>query len=631
MPNDCNNTGSLNDPLGSPEQIGTNNSALKPYVAPTLEIGSLEISGLDPAACALNDQLRQEAYVAESLNISGAPINVFKLLGTHEQGQGSLLEKSTIISSTAFPGFPLTGINNGGTWKTQYSGQQVVDNKCFLGADFGIRKLIDGRNEYAPPRPNLYDVGAVKIKQADNPNQFARQVKAEIADGTCIASLAKFTGTGNGSISSIVVGDSVSECVITATAISSTQFQVYMVGIAGGPLPLGIATTGVQFNSLPVSFKIQSGNVSFTSGDVFSFSLQYSWKRIGIFNLIQSPEWQVLNFKSSLKARAVKITPTLFTGNEQWAITDFDVVDSAPSDINNIQDLFFNENRDRDYATTPVLIKAQYNPADSASDLSRFGLNILDQYSFTAAFSSIVQQVGRPLVVGDIIEVIPEMQYDQNLKPVRKFLEITDTGWASEGFTAYWKPTVFRFSAQQALPSQETRDIFGTIDTQKYIVADQILNNDISPQIDTTPLLQTEQIGIEASIKVPEVGSDEQVITNGQPLPNPLPQVNRLGNVPAAKHQGKQGRYIEDGLPPNGEPYGEGFKLPEVDSSNDGDYFRLNYPPETKIQPRLYRFSAIKNRWIYQETDRRAEYSSHKPSVRSILQSDTKQSLGKKT
>ncbi|MDV7390015.1 hypothetical protein RZS08_01625, partial [Arthrospira platensis SPKY1] len=112
----------------------------------------------------------------------------------------------------------------------------------------------------------------------------------------------------------------------------------------------------------------------------------------------------------------------------------------------------FNENRDRDYAKVPLLLKVQYNPTDSVSDLAKFGINILDQYTFTTSFNTMVQTLGRPIVVGDIIEVIPEMQYDHNLRPIRKFLEVTDAGWASEGFGPHWRPMVYRFQAQQALP-----------------------------------------------------------------------------------------------------------------------------------------------------------------------------------
>ena len=332
--------------------------------------------------------------------------------------------------------------------------------------------------------------------------------------------------------------------------------------------------------------------------------------------------------------RAVRITPTIFSGTDSWEISNVDFLDSAPTNINNIQDLFFNENRDRDYAIAPLLIKAQYDPTDSANDLSRFGLGLLDQYSFTVSFATMVQTLGRPIVTGDILEITPELQYDQNLKPVRKFLEVTDTGWSSAGFSTHWKPTVYKFSAQQALPSQETRDIFGTMDTQKYLVADTILGDDVAEQLDITPLTITEEIIKNANDAVPERG-DKAVQKTLKPISHPLPPVNPKGQPAAITQQpapaGKQNLYVEDGLPKSGEPYGEGYKLPDVATISDGDYFRLYYAPETRIAPRLYRYSMVKNRWIFVEQDRRGDYSTHKPSMQAILQSDTRVGLGKKT
>ena len=77
-------------------------------------------------------------------------------------------------------------------------------------------------------------------------------------------------------------------------------------------------------------------------------------------------------------------------------------------------------------------------------------------------------------------------------------------------------------------------------------------------------------------------------------------------------------------MPPDGLPYGEGFKLPEVSASKDGEYFRLYYEPQLNISPRLYKFSLSKGKWIYMETDRRRETTSHKPSHSEIFNRTTK-------
>jgi predicted dinucleotide-utilizing enzyme len=59
--------------------------------------------------------------------------------------------------------------------------------------------------------------------------------------------------------------------------------------------------------------------------------------------------------------------------------------------------------------------------------------------------------------------------------------------------------------------------------------------------------------------------------------------------------------------------------LPDVAGQVDGAYFRLEYPPNLNLAARLYKFSIIKNKWVYVETDRRSKNNSHTPSQREIF------------
>jgi len=74
-------------------------------------------------------------------------------------------------------------------------------------------------------------------------------------------------------------------------------------------------------------------------------------------------------------------------------------------------------------------------------------------------------------------------------------------------------------------------------------------------------------------------------------------------------------------------PYTEGYALPEASTAQDGAYFRLNYASNTRLPARLYKFSVVKNRWVFVEVDRRSVYSSLKPSLRKVLESPTSQSI----
>lgn len=612
--------------INNPDNPGT---TTPPYTVVEPCVGTWEISGADDT-CAINETQNQAGYAAEIININGAPLNIFKLLGVHEQGDGSILPQGMLFASAAAPGYPLSNINvTGQYWQSFQSGNAVAGN-AFVGVDFGINTLPNGQTEYLPIKPNWKTIGAILITQGDTAVNFARQVRVEITDGSIEIGTAAITGTGNG-IVGVTAGPRAEAGTLTLSFTSPTSYSVSYTHL-NSTISLGTGTVGLVFQHPVASITVAFGLVAWTAGDVATVRMNYVWKRAGVYNLTQSSTPIALNLQSGVLAKAVRVIPTLYTGSGNWQISALDVLDSSPTNINNIQDLFFNENRDRDYSKVPLQIKAQYQINNSIADLSKYGLNILDQYSFVVSFPVMVALLGRPLVTGDIIEVIPEMQYDQNLKAVRKFLEVTDTGWASEGFSTAWKPTLYRFAAQQALPSQETRDIFGTIDTQKHLVADSFFNElGMGAQIDTTPLTTTEEIEKTAKKAVPELGDDFMLSTDGRPMPPTQPAVNPKGQpeaIPAGN--GKQGIYIEDGMPPNGEAYGEGYSLPDATTSADGAWFRLYYADHLKLAPRLYRFSLVKNKWIFMETDRRMEASSFKPSAQKLISSSTRLGLGKK-
>ena len=209
------------------------------------------------------------------------------------------------------------------------------------------------------------------------------------------------------------------------------------------------------------------------------------------------------------------------------------------------------------------------------------------------------------------------MQYDHNLRPVRKFLEVSDVSWSSEGYTTSWKPILYKFTAQQLIPSQEHRDILGTADTQKYTIDDAKFFEGIE-QIQTAPLTTTEANKQDALTAAPEKGTNVREYASG------TDKTNAPGTYDG------RGYFVEDGLPPDGAPYTTGFKLPDVGTATDGEFFRLEYDPQLKIAARLYKFSALKNKFIFVETDRRSEQSSHRPSQLEILNRTQTMSLTSK-
>lgn len=518
-----------------------------PYIPPSLNIGNWQLQ--DGTNCGAADSNMIEQYVAETLNIAGAPINVFKLLGIHEQGilidltgSGYPLSSGTAAGSNISNAFDV----NLSTWQSVQEGDAVTSVPAFIGYNFGTKKLANGREKYNPPAPIIQHITTIKIKQSADPLNRASQIKVERS------------------------------------------------------------TDGIN------------------------------WIRVDIVNLPNTGNLETIPLKQSVPSTYWRIVPTLFAGvtslTSHWEIEQLQLMNYQSTALDNIQDIFLQENRDRDYSQSSIQMKCYYQIMDSIGDLSKFGLDIMDQYTFSVSFAQMVEQLGRPIVIGDIIEVAPELAYDQNLMPVKKYLEVTDCAWAAEGFTPNWRPTLYRFQAQKLMATQENRDLFGTFNNN-FNVDDGSFFQKLS-QVNTAAFSSSDVIHAKASDAVPETGEDatEQASTyinsNGDTVQlGPSQASSHASDFKAATAYDGRQVYVEDGLPSDGASYTEGFVLPDVTLATDLEYFRLNYPPNTKIQSRLYRFSALKNRWLFLEQDRRGEYSSHKPSVSAVLASATKKSI----
>jgi hypothetical protein len=190
-----------------------------------------------------------------------------------------------------------------------------------------------------------------------------------------------------------------------------------------------------------------------------------NWLRIANVALPDSADLVAVGVPSNAIYNQWRLVPTFFNGiaaQAQWEVIELHLVEATTTAIDNIQDFFLMENRDRCYQRQSVMIKAQYDLLDVQTELAKFGISLPQTYVFTCSFDVLVQTLGRPLVVGDVVELPGEIQYDTELRPVRKWLEITDTSWATEGYTLNWKPQLYKFYAQPIMPSQEHRDLLGT-------------------------------------------------------------------------------------------------------------------------------------------------------------------------
>lgn len=133
-------------------------------------------------------------------------------------------------------------------------------------------------------------------------------------------------------------------------------------------------------------------------------------------------------------------------------------------DPNNIQDLLFLENRDRTYDPNIYRLRGHYNVQNLDFDLSQFGLFLNNDIIFiTVHYNDMIEIVGRKLMVGDVIELPHLLDYNPLKETIptalKRFMQITDANYASEGFSQTWFPHLWRIKCEPLVDSQEFSQI----------------------------------------------------------------------------------------------------------------------------------------------------------------------------
>ena len=287
--------------------------------------------------------------------------------------------------------------------------------------------------------------------------------------------------------------------------------------------------------------------------------------------------------------------------------------------ITSIQDLLFLENRDRKYDSDVYKLRGIYRVNDNDFDLSQFGLFLTGDTIFMVFhLNDMVEQLGRKLIVGDVLELPHLKDYyplDEGLSSaLKRFYVVQDATRAAEGFAATWYPHLWRIKCQPLVDSQEYKDIINkdTIDTDGDGVADTSLgelNSTLNKLLNIN-----DAIVARAEVDVPGSGYDtswiytEPVLENGYPGDpagldastiaedaSDAGQDTTAGTTaPSAKVTG----YLTgDAVPPNGAVVAAGIAFPS--SAVTGDfYLRLDYQPN-----RLFRYDG--RRWVKVEDNLR--------------------------
>lgn len=130
----------------------------------------------------------------------------------------------------------------------------------------------------------------------------------------------------------------------------------------------------------------------------------------------------------------------------------------------NIQDLLFLENRDRTYDPNVYRLRGHYNVQNLDFDLSQFGLFLNNDIIFiTVHYNDMIDIIGRKLMVGDVLELPHLLDYNplKETIPValKRFMQITDANYASEGFSQTWFPHLWRIKCEPLVDSEEYSQI----------------------------------------------------------------------------------------------------------------------------------------------------------------------------
>jgi len=132
-----------------------------------------------------------------------------------------------------------------------------------------------------------------------------------------------------------------------------------------------------------------------------------------------------------------------------------------------IQDLLFLENRDRVYDSDVYRLRGHYNVQNLDFDLSQFGLFLTNDIIFiTVHYNDMIDLIGRKLMVGDVFELPHLTDYHplNEAIPVglRRYYQITDANYASEGFSSTWYPHLWRIKCEPLVDSQQFAGILTT-------------------------------------------------------------------------------------------------------------------------------------------------------------------------
>lgn len=253
--------------------------------------------------------------------------------------------------------------------------------------------------------------------------------------------------------------------------------------------------------------------------------------------------------------------------------------------ITEIQDVLFQENRDRKYSENVFEMRGTYNVQDNDFDLRQFGFFMGNDTLFLMVhINDMLALLGRKIIPGDVIE-LPHQRDDTLLnggEAVNRYYVVDEAVKAAEGFSATWWPHIWRVKMSPMTGAQEYQDILDQTNKDPFgldtgTTLRDILTTDGANQAINDAVLEEARKHVLAR----NFETRQFYFVPGEEKGDQLPWI-----------------WAGDGLPPNGAALlGAGNAFP--DTAQEGDYYlRTNYKPAQL-------FKRVGSSWQVQEVDYR--------------------------
>jgi hypothetical protein len=264
-----------------------------------------------------------------------------------------------------------------------------------------------------------------------------------------------------------------------------------------------------------------------------------------------------------------------------------------------IQDVLNMENRDRSYDPDVYSLMGHYRVSDTEFDLRQFGLFLSNNTLFiTFHLNNMVDQLGRKLMSGDVIEVVH--QRDDlvlgSAAAISKFYVVQEGTRPAEGYSYTWWPHLWRVKCDPITDSQEYRDILALPATDAS--GDPIPNPDGSgDDLTLQDVLSTQSAALAITDAITEEARRQVPFRYFQSqhfyiIPGANPNILEPNIMPP-----NMDIWVGDGIPPNeSEPVPHGNSWPTTPLI--GDYFlRTDYNPPQLYRKEEHKWKKIQTAW----------------------------------